>query len=160
MIAWILWFFMALHLFLLTGWLSTWHPMMPDFGLALSLYLALFARSSALPGLLFCAALSRSVLMEGNLSMHILVLGIPIAVLLPMRRVFSGRSGLWQCLVAGFLAISQPRLSAWLFQLTDQGVLGEGVTALDIVLAMCMLPLAAWGLRSLPPLSLFQEKLR
>lgn len=157
MIAWVLWFFLALHLFLLDGFLVGVSHWFPDLSLVVGLFCVLYARPSALPGILICAALSRSVLLEGGAASHLLILGLPVAVLLPLRVVFSKRSLLWQCLAAGFLAFMVPRLTGLLFRLTGEGVAGMDVTSLDIFVAMCVVPVVTWLLRSLPPLSMLQE---
>ena len=126
MIAWVLWFFVALHLFLLDGLLVSVSDWSPDLSLAVGLFCVLYARPSALPGILLCAALSRSVLLEGSAAIHLLTLGLPVAVLLPLRVVFSKRSLIWQCLASGFLAFMIPRLGGLLFRVT-----GDGVAAVD-----------------------------
>jgi hypothetical protein len=157
MIAWLLWFFLALHLFLLDGLLAGLTDVVPDLSLAVALFCSLYARSRALPGLLLCAALSRSVLMEGNAALHLLILGVPVAVLLPLRSVFSRGSVLWPCLASGFLAFVMPRLSGLLFRLTGDGGPALPMTGFEIFIAMCAIPVFTLALRSLPPLSLFQE---
>lgn len=157
MIAWVLWFFLALHLFLLDGFLVGVSQWFPDLSLTVALFCVLYARPSALPGILICAALSRSVLLDGSAASHLLILGLPVAVLLPLRVVFSKTSVLWQCLASGFLAFMMPRLTGLLFRVTGEGVLGTEVSSLDIFVAMCVVPVFTWLLRSLPPLSMLQE---
>lgn len=157
MIAWVLWFFLALHLFLLDGFLISVSDWFPDLSLTVGLFCVLYARPSALPGILLCAALSRSVLLEGSAASHLLILGLPVAVLLPLRAVFSKRSVVWQCLASGFLAFMIPRLAGLLFRVTGEGVGGTDVSSLDIFVAMCVIPVFTWLLRSLPPLSMLQE---
>lgn len=157
MIAWLLWFFLALHLFLLDGYLSGLTDAVPELSLAVALFCGLYARPSALPGLLLCAALSRSVLMEGSAASHLLILGTPVAVLLPMRGVFSRGSMLWPCLASGFLAFFVPRLGGLLFRLTGEGWPGVPLSGFEIFLAMCVVPLITLLLRAVPPLSMFEE---
>lgn len=157
MIAWVLWFFAALHLFLLEGWLAGWTTLVPDLSLAVALFCALYARPDALPGLLLCAALSRSILAEGTAAQHLLILGVPVAVLLPLRVLFSKGSVLWPCVASGFLAFTAPRITGLLHRVTGEGVAVPPVSALQIFIAMCSIPLVTWLLRSVPPLSLFQE---
>ncbi len=158
MIAWLLWFFVALHLFLLDGWFAGLTDHVPDLSLSIALFCALYARPKALPGLLLCAALSRSVLVPGSVALHLLVLGVPVAVLLPLRGVFSRGSVLWPCLASGFLAFVLPRLSGLLFRLTAEGGPALPMTGFEIFVAMCVIPVFTLALRSVPPLSLFQEE--
>ncbi len=164
MIALLLWLFVVLHLFLLDGLLYAAADLVGGFQLAppltlcMCLYLALFARTSALPGLLLCAALARSVFLVGPVAWHLLVLGLPIAVLLPLRSVLSNRSPLWQCVAAGMLAYVLPRVSGLLFRLTQQGDAEGAPTALGVFLAMCVVPILTRLLRSVPPASLFLER--
>lgn len=163
-LGWVLWLFVALHLFLLDGALKQLLvlpgglELAPDMTVCLALFLGLFARHRALPGLLFCAALSRSVFLPGQVFWHILVLGLPVAMLLPLRVVFSARSPLWQCAAAGFLAYLLPRLGGVLFRLTGQGDAPPHTHAAEVFVAMCLVPLMTWALRAVPPLSLFEER--
>src|SRR5690606_11246979 len=122
MIAWVLWFFAVLHLFLLEGWFAGWTSLAPDLSLAVALFCPLYARPDALPGLLLCAALSRSILAEGTAAQQLLILGVPVAVLLPLRVVFSKGSVLWPCLASGFLAFTAPRITGLLYRVTGEGV--------------------------------------
>ena len=95
MIAWLLWPFVALHLFLLDGFLKQvlvspgGVTLGPDLTVCIGLYLALFARHRSLAGLLCLAALARSVFLPGSLFWHMLALGLPVALLLPLRVVLS-----------------------------------------------------------------------
>lgn len=164
MLGWVLWLFVALHLFLLDGVLKQLLTLpgglslAPDLTVCIALFLGLFARTATLPGLLFCAALSRSVFLPGSVFWHVLVLGLPVAMLLPLRVVFSARSPIWQCAAAGFLAYLIPRLAGLLFRLTAEGGAIAHTTAAEVFVAMCLVPLMTWALRAVPPLSLFEEQ--
>lgn len=158
MIGWLLWFFVALHVFLLDGYFAGISDLIPDLGLAVALFCALYARPSALPGLLLCAAVSRSVLAEGSAALHLLILGMPVAVLLPLRGVFFKGAILWPCIASGFLAFFMPRVAVLLHRLTGDGVAARPLDGLEIFVAMCVVPVLTWLLRSVPPLSLFQEQ--
>jgi len=161
---WLLWLFVALHLYLLDGFLKEVLVLpgglilAPDVTASVALFLGLFARPSALPGLLFCAALSRSVFLPGSVFWHMLVLGVPVAPLLPLRVVFSPRSPVWQCAAAGFLVYLMPRLAGLLCRWTAQGNAPEPSTAPEVFVAMCFVPLMTWVLRLVPPLSLFEDE--
>lgn len=157
MISWVLWLFVALHLFLLEGALSLVAPVL-DLSVALCLFMALFARPRAVPGLLITTALARAVLVPGSAALHVLALGIPVAVLLPLRGIFSRKFYLWQCAVTAFLAITQPRLLALLARLTEDDVPGGTLDAGQLFWAMLLVPPLVFVLRSVPPLNRFQEK--
>lgn len=153
---WLLWFFIALHLFLLDGLLSGLGVPLPDLAVVFCLYAALFARSTALPGLLCCAALGRSVFVAGGLGAQLLVLGIPIALLLPLRLVFFRRNLLWQAVVAGFIAWSLPHLELFVLRFTPDA--GVTPAAAEPLAAMLLAPPAVWLLARLPPLPWFTER--
>ena len=157
MVAWLLWVFVALHLFLLDGVLGRVSTLIPETGLAIGLFCAVYARPMVLPALLLGAALPRSVLVEGSAALHLLALGVPVAVLLPLRSIFSRGSLLWPCLAAGFLSFIVPRLAGLLHRVSGEGVAVDPPSALQIFAAMCLVPVVTWVLRSLPPLSLFAE---
>ena len=157
MISWVLWLFVALHLFLLEGAVALVAPVL-DLGVALCLFMALFARPRAVPGLLIASALARAVLVPGSAALHVLALGIPVAVLLPLRGFFSRKFYLWQCAVTAFLAITQPRLLALLARLTEDDVPGGTLDAGQLFWAMLLVPPLVFVLRSVPPLNRFQEK--
>ncbi len=158
MIAWVLWFFMALPLFLLDGWFSGFETLpMPDLTLALCLFMAMHARPASLPGLLIFAGLARTVVLDGDAALHILALGIPVAVLVPARVMFFRRHALWQCLAAGFLTLALAKVGALLGRFAD-GEIAASVSFVDVMWAMLLVPPAAWILRSLPPLSRFRER--
>ena len=105
---WFLWFFGSLPLFVLDGWFVHAVAPVPAFTLATCLYCGLYARLGTVPGLLLCAALARSVLIPGDAALHLLVLGLPVAALLPTRGVFARSHVLWQALASAFLAVSVP----------------------------------------------------
>ena len=158
MLGWLLWFFVALHVFLLDGFLAGLSDLIPDLALSVALFCALYARPTALPGLLLCAAVSRSVLAEGSAALHLLILGMPVAVLLPLRVLFVKGAVLWPCIASGFLAFFMPRVAGLLHRVTGDGVAARPLDGLEIFVAMCVVPLFTWLLRSVPPLSLFQDQ--
>ncbi len=47
MIAWLLWFFLALHLFLLDGLCASASDLLPDLALVVALFCTLYARPTA-----------------------------------------------------------------------------------------------------------------
>lgn len=157
MIGWALWFFLALPLFLVDGWLVQMACPVPCLTFALCLFLGLFARPSALPGLLLCAALARSLLIGGDTAVHVLILGIPVAILVPLRSVFYPQNPLWQCAAAAFLALAVPKLTGLLGRVAETVPTASTVGWTQLLAAVVLVPIAALGLRRLPPLSLFRE---
>jgi len=158
MVVWVLWFFAALPLFLLDGWLAGRLWPVPNLTFAFCLFLGLHARPSALPGLLVCAALARSVTIGGDAALHVLILGIPTSVLLPLRVLFYRRHVLWQCAAAGFLALTVPKVTAFLGRFAETAPPVGSVTLSQILWAFALVPPACWLLRVLPPLSAFRER--
>ena len=157
MIAWVLWCFLVLHLFLLEGAVSAGFAPVLDASVGLCLFMALFARPRALPGLLVSTALARAALVPGSAALHVLALGIPIAVLLPLRSVLSRKLYLWQCAVTAFLAISQPRLLGLRARLTGEELPLGALDAQRLFWAMLLLPPLVFLLRRLPPARRFVE---
>ena len=104
-----------------------------------------------------CAGLARGVLLPGDAALHVLVLGVPVAVLLPARAVFFRGSTVLQCVAAAFLAVSTPKIAALLGRVTDQAPTALSVTIADVIWAALLVPPATWLLRRLPPLAQFQE---
>ena len=82
---------------------------------------------------------------------------MPVAVLLPLRGLFSRHSVVWPCVAAGFLAFVMPRVAGFLHRVTGEGLPGQPAGGLQIFVAMCAVPVLTWWLRAIPPLSLLQE---
>lgn len=158
MIGWILWFFLAPLWFLADGALLGWSPVRLDLSVALCLVIGLFVRTSAVPGLLLCTALGRALLQEGDVALHYLAMGLPIAVLLPVRAAFFERSVLVQSAGAVFLALTVPRVTTFFAELSQQPIDPLPVGFGGVLIAAVSAPLIAAGLRRLPPLSLFVER--
>ncbi len=158
MIRWLLWFFLSLPLFLLDGWLVQVLWPVPALTFAMCLFFGLFARPSALPGLLVCAALAQSVLVGGDAAVHVLIFGVPTSVLLPFRLLFFRHHALWQCAAAGFLAFTVPKLTAFLGRFANAVPEVAPPSLLQMLWALLLVPPMAWLLRRVPPLSMFQEK--
>ena len=157
MIVWPVWFFLSLPLFLLDGWLAHHVWPIPSLTFAFCLYLGLHARVRALPGLLVCAALARSVMVGGDAAVHVLILGIPASVLLPLRAVFYRRTVVWQWMAAAFLALTIPKITAFLGRFAEIAPTVAPVSWPQILWACAVVPPAAWLMRYLPPLSVFRE---
>ena len=157
MIRWAVWFFAALPLLLADAWLSRTLWPVPVLTLGFCLFCALFARTGAVPGLLVCVALARSVLGGGDAAVHVLVLGMPIAVLLPLRVLFSASHTLWQCAAAGFLAFALPKLSGLFARVLDSLPPPAPLDGTQVLWAVLLVPPASWLLQRLPPLAAFRE---
>lgn len=158
MIAWFLAFFLAPPLLLLDAWLAQVLWPVPALTLGICLFLAASARPRAVPGLLVCFALARSVLVAGDAALHLLALGIPVALLMPLRGVLFRRQLWWQAGAAVFLAVAIPKLMALFGRVA---LAGPPVAPLEwhhLLGAALVAPVAALLLRHLPPLSVFVER--
>lgn len=154
---WLLWFLLAPQTFLLGG---LWHDAgLPSFeiGALACLFLAVFAERRAVPWLLLGLAIGRALVDEAALPIQLLVLGIPVAVLLPLRTWLPGTWLPWQMAVALGFAVAIPKLSLLLglvfAQPTAAARLDAGTVAWSAVLA----PLLLVVVRRLPPWSSFEE---
>lgn len=160
MIAHAVWFGLALPFFLLDAWLAR-VAAAPDLSLVLALFCGLFARPSALPGLLLCGALARSVVAPGSLALHLLVLGIPVALLVPLRLWLFRRRLLLQLAAVAFLAHALPALAVYLARFPGAGLAGSGVPAdpgTGSLLGLLLVAPATWLLCTLPPWRQFVER--
>src|SRR5262249_9873888 len=114
------------------------------------------AEPAALPGLLLGAAVGRALVDEATVPVQMLVLGVPVAALLPLRTLFWRQQAWWQVATAAAFAVAVPRLSGvcgrWSGRRSPAAV--DGV----VVLATALLgPLLLLLLRRLPPLRAFLE---
>lgn len=159
MIRWFLWFFLAPYLFLVEGVLAGALPFRVDLAASVCLLAALFVRTSAVPGFLFCAALGRALLEDGDAAIHFLSMGIPVALLLPARLAFVERSLAIQIAAAAFLALTMGPVALFFAELSRQPVDVAAAGGWSAVLVTAVLaPAAAAALRRLPPFGLFAER--
>lgn len=154
---WLLWFLLAPQLFVLQGALETmaWPPC--DVAVLLCLFLALFAKPRALPGLLLGAAMGRALIDEASLPVQILVIGIPVAVLVPLRSLLFGQRWAWQVAAAALCALAVPRLSGLCGLWFDQPSAAATVDAWRVGWSCVLAPPLLWLLRRLPPMRAFVE---
>ncbi|MBK8978244.1 MAG: hypothetical protein IPM29_20255 [Planctomycetes bacterium] len=152
----VLWFVLAPLWFLLDGWLAAQLPVRCDLAAALCLTLGFATRASAVPALLACGALGRAALEDGDLSLHFLALGIPVAVLLPARSLFDERSFVVRAVACGALALAVPRLTVAFAELSGQSAAPVSPGLGGVLATMVLGPLAARGLGRLPPLRTFR----
>ena len=154
---WILWFLLAPHCFLAAGfWRDAGLPPL-DAAVLLCLFLAFFADRAALPWLLLGAAVGRALVDEASLPVQILVLGVPVAVLLPLRSLFFGQRWLWQAIAASACAVAVPRLAGLCGRLFDQPSAGAHLDGWDVLWAALLLPPLLFVLRRVPPFAAFEE---
>jgi hypothetical protein len=153
---WCLWFLVVPQGYLAADWLFALGAPRVDVGALLCVFLALFAEPGALPGLLVGAAVGRALVDDATVPVQMLVLGVPVAALLPLRKLFWRQQAWWQVATAAAFAVAVPRLSGlcgrWFGQPSSAAV--DGV----VVLATALLgPLLLLLLRRLPPLRAFLE---
>ena len=94
---------------------------------------------------------------EAGLPVQILVLGIPVAVLLPLRGLFFGQRWVWQAAAAALFAVAIPKLAGLCGRLFDQPSQSSALDLVSIVWAALLLPPLLSLLRWLPPLAAFEE---
>lgn len=157
MIPWLLYFFIVPGMLLAHGALAQACVPTLDPTLVLCLISVIYLRSRALPGLLFCVALARALLLEGSLAAHFLALAVPVAALLPMRGFFYQRSPFWQCAAAAFLAFVVPRLAVFFSGFSGQMVAVAPESLTGLLWSTLLVPPAAFVLQFLPPFSSFRE---
>ena len=132
---------------------------MPTLDLAVlaSLYLAWFAERAALPFLLLGVAIGRTLVDEASLPVHILVLGIPVALFLPLRTLFVAQRWLWQAVAAAILAIAIPKLSGLCGRVFDQPSLSSVLNGWQVTWSALLVPPLLSALRFVPPFAAFTE---
>lgn len=155
---WLLWFLLVPQAFLLEGlWRDTGLPSL-DANVLVGLFLALFAERRALPWLLLGAAVGRAMVDEARLPVQILVLGIPVAVLLPLRGLVFGQRWILQAFVAAMLAVAIPKLALLCGRWFDQPSQTAGPDPWSVAAAALLVPPLLFVLRALPPLRGFAEE--
>lgn len=154
---WFWWFVLAPQSFLLAGLVHEVGLPRFDMAIAACLYLAWFARPAALPFLLLGCAIGRALVDDASLPIQILALGVPVAVLLPLRTLFVAQHWLWQAVAASLLAIALPKLCGLLGQLFDEPSVAASLRGWHVVWAALLVPPGLWLLRRLPPFAAFTE---
>lgn len=154
---WLLWFVLAPQGFLLAGlWRDAGLPPI-DMAVLACLFLAFFADRRALPWLLLTLAMGRTLVDEAALPVQILVLGVPVAVLLPLRALFFGQRWLWQAAAAALCAVAIPKLAGLCGRLFEQPSAGAALHGMNVVWSALLLPPLLAVLRRLPPCRQFEE---
>ena len=154
---WFWWFLLIPQGFLLVGFLQDLG--LPPLNMAVlsCLYLSWFAQRSALPFLLLGVAIGRTLVDEATLPVHILVIGIPVALLLPLRSLFVAQRWLWQAVAAALLAVAVPKLAGLFGRVFDQPSLSSVLNGWQVVWSALLLPPLLTVLRFLPPFAGFTE---
>ncbi|HLQ37061.1 MAG TPA: hypothetical protein VK348_04630 [Planctomycetota bacterium] len=155
--SWLCWFLLVPLLFLGEGLLREVGLPPLDTAALLCLFLALFARASALPGLVLGAALGRALVDDACLPVQVLVLAVPVALLLPLRTLFFRQRWLWQGAAAAFAALAIPKLAGLCGTLFDQPSAGAELDGVRVAVAAVGLPPLLLLLRRVPPLQPFTE---
>jgi hypothetical protein len=145
---WLWWFLLVPQGFLLVGFLQDLGLPPLDMAVLSSLYLSWFAQRSALPFLLLGVAIGRTLVDEATLPIHILVIGIPVALLLP----------LWQSIAAALLAIAMPKLAGLFGRAFDQPSVSSMLNGWQVVWSALLVPPLLSVLRFLPPFAGFTER--
>ncbi len=155
---WLLWFLIVPQGFVLVGCLEGSSLPRLDFAVLMCLYLAFFADRRVLPWLLLGAALGRAIVDEAALPVQVLVLGVPSALLLPLRGLFFGRRWLWQAIAAALCAVAVPKLAGLCGRLFDEPSQSASLDGYGVLWAALLLPPLLALLRRLPPLAAFVEE--
>ena len=154
---WLLWFLVVPQGFLLVGILQDLGLPALDMAVLSCLYLAWFAERSSLPFLLLGVAIGRSLVDEASLPVHILVIGIPVALFLPLRALFVAQRWLWQAVAAALLAIAVPKLAGLCGRVFDQPSVSSMLDGWQVAWSALLVPPLLSVLRYLPPFVAFTE---
>lgn len=154
---WVWWFLLVPQGFLLVGYLRDLGLPAIDMAVFSALYLAWFAQARALPVLLVAVAIGRALVDEATLPVHVLVIGVPVAALLPLRSMFVAQRWVWQAAAAALLAVLVPKLSALCGRLFDQPSAAATLDPWQVLWAALLLPPLLLAARLLPPFRAFTE---
>ncbi|MEO0480449.1 MAG: hypothetical protein AAF196_13285 [Planctomycetota bacterium] len=154
MIAVLLWFFLAPWICLLDGELATRTPLRIDLGAAQCLALVLWIRTPLIVPILVGTAVARSLWMGGDIALHMLALGLPVAIALPARSILNQHSLSVQALCGASLSLLIPRLSDALAGVIGQPAVALPVGVFDGFAALLFVPVLARLLVTFPPLRL------
>lgn len=154
---WLLWFLLTPSTFLLLGlWRDAGLPPL-DMGVLGCLYLAFCAEQRALPWLLLGLALGRGLVDQASLPVQLLVLGLPVAVLLPLRTLLAGHRWLWQAPAAALAATAVPKLAALFGQWFNQPSASAELDPMVVLWSALLGPPLLALVRRLPPFAAFAE---
>lgn len=154
---WAAWFLLAPQAYLLAGlWRDCGLPAF-DMGVLWCLFLAFFAERAALPWLLLGAALGRALVDDASLALQVLVLGAPVAALLPLRLLLHGQRWLHQAVAAAAVAFGLPRFASWLGEWFAQPAASAPPDVFTVMWTAVVVPPLLALARRLPPCRGFTE---
>jgi hypothetical protein len=154
---WAWWFLLVPQAWLLGGlWRDAGLPPV-DVGVLACLYLGFCAERAAVPWLLLGAAAGRALVDEASLPVQLLVLGVPVAVLLPLRPLVFGHRWGWQALAAAACAVLVPKLAGLFGAWFDQPSASASLHGPTVLWSALLLPPLLALLRRLPPCAAFAE---
>ena len=154
---WLVFFAAVPLLYVAAGVLETWRLPRLDVGVLLCLFGVLFAQPRLLPGIVLGAALGRALVDEAGLAVQVLVLGVPVAALLPLRVLLVRTRWVWQALLAAFLALVLPKLAALCGVWFQQPSASATLSGSAVLVAAVVVPPVLLVLRRVPPLVAFVE---
>ncbi len=154
---WTWWFLWVPQAWLLGGlWRDAGLPPI-DVGAVACLFLGFFAERAAVPWLLLGCALGRAMVDEASLPVQILVLGVPVAVLLPLRTLFHGHRWGSQALAAAACAVVIPKLAGLCGDWFDQPSAAASLHGPTVLWSALLLPPLLALARTVPPCRAFDE---
>jgi hypothetical protein len=148
---WLWWFLLAPYAGSLLAQCAHWGAPRLDAGVLVGLFAALFAERRALPGLVLGGALARALVVGGRLPLHVLALGVALALVLPLCGRWAGRVWWWQVLVAGWFAALLPVLDGLLAGWFQAPRELPPVGIADVLWAAGSAPVLVLVLHRLPP---------
>ncbi|MCB9879656.1 MAG: hypothetical protein H6835_18840 [Planctomycetes bacterium] len=155
---WLWWFLLVPQGFLIAGLVADLGLPALDMAVLAGLFLAWFADRRALPFLLLGVAVGRAMVDEATLPVHILVVGIPVALCLPLRGLFVAQHWLWQAFAAAAFAIVVPKLSGLCGRVFDQPSVSAQLDGWAVVWSALLMPPLLLLTRHLPPFAAFVER--
>lgn len=159
---WLWYFALVPQLFLVAAWLEGLGLPHLDLAALLVVFGVLFAARPTLPWLVLGGAIGRALVDDGALPVQILVLGVPLALLLPLRAWLPPQRWLWQVMLAALAATmvwyADAVCARWFVAAGGSGVWSVGWPGWRIGLAGLWLPLALAVLRRVPPLAGLAEE--
>ncbi len=160
MLRWIAVFLAAWPLQLAESWWAARIFTTPALTVALGLLMAFSVRPAAVPGLLLCTAVGQHIALGGDVALHVLATGTPIALLAPLRSAVASQALLLHGACAAFLALATPNLALLLARLSGAELAIAGTDVWSVAAAAALAPVLARLMALLPPWRGLMEKSR